>query len=359
MQDLTTRWVELAPLKETDSESIMEKFMMYWILRYGPPIRLLTDRGANLISAVVQRCCKLFGIEKVHTTAYRPQGNGANERMHQELTKHLSIYLADKHKSHWHKLLQFAAWVHNTSYHMVLKCSPYEVLVGQIPPMAPFALQNAEEETEDYQRFIGVRKQQLWQKRKEIQDMLLARQEKWLTRENEHKKNMEFQMGDYVLYKNHNKKTKWDVSYLGPYKIIGKVNPVVYELNLNGYRFSAHVTYLKPYKWTVKEKIRAQKPAQMQQNNEEEEEIYLPIGEWNADEMHDDMIDSPETPRRWGIMSPLRDAIALPRTNRFRNENAPPRQAPTLNIHERPQRSTRGVLPQKLKDFSMTSWRKK
>jgi len=81
--------------------------------------------------------CRLFGIEKVHTIAYRPQGNGANERMHQELSKYFAMYLDHQSKSKWRWLLKDASWAHNSSYHLGLGMSPYEALFGFPPPMGP------------------------------------------------------------------------------------------------------------------------------------------------------------------------------------------------------------------------------
>jgi len=98
IQDTLTRWVELAPVKIADADTVMNKFMTYWVSRYGPPQRLLTDRGAQFVSSIMDEFCRLFGIEKVHTIAYRPQGNGANERMHQELSKYFAMYLDHQSK---------------------------------------------------------------------------------------------------------------------------------------------------------------------------------------------------------------------------------------------------------------------
>jgi hypothetical protein len=60
-----------------------------------------------------------------------------------------------------------------------------------------------------------------------------------------------FKIGDYVLYKNNAPSNKWDPKFFGPWKIIDQISPVVFELALNGHRFSAHATQLKLYKGTL------------------------------------------------------------------------------------------------------------
>jgi hypothetical protein len=49
MQDQLTRWVELAPVKVADADTVVDKFMTYWVSRYGPPKKLLTDRESQFI----------------------------------------------------------------------------------------------------------------------------------------------------------------------------------------------------------------------------------------------------------------------------------------------------------------------
>ncbi len=50
--------------------------MRVWVCRFGAPENLLTDRASTFIGAVSQAFCKAFGIKKINTTAYGPQGNG-------------------------------------------------------------------------------------------------------------------------------------------------------------------------------------------------------------------------------------------------------------------------------------------
>jgi hypothetical protein len=44
MQDQLTKWVELAPMKSCDTQTILDKFHTFWVSRYGPPDRLLTEQ---------------------------------------------------------------------------------------------------------------------------------------------------------------------------------------------------------------------------------------------------------------------------------------------------------------------------
>jgi transposase InsO family protein len=63
------------------------------ITQFGVPRKLLTDRGANFTSALIQETCKLLKIQKLQTSSYNPQANGICERMHRLLVDMLSHFV--------------------------------------------------------------------------------------------------------------------------------------------------------------------------------------------------------------------------------------------------------------------------
>jgi hypothetical protein len=248
MQDMLVRWVELAPMKIADTRSILDKFEKYWIFRYGLPERLLTDRAAVFTGEAMREWCQFYGVEKLHTIAYRPQSNGMNERMHQELAKYFSIYLEGQSKARWPAEMQKASWVYNTSFHTSIGMSPYEALFGEPPPMGAQGIPKTGDELENFERFYGMRRQQLVERQKLVQKSLMRAQERAIEHKNKNAHKIPFTKGDYVLYKNNNPKTKWDEKYYGPWKIIDQISPVIFELEMEGCRFSAHAAQLKLYK---------------------------------------------------------------------------------------------------------------
>jgi transposase InsO family protein len=251
MQDMLTRWIELAPLKRADTVTIVDKFITYWVLRHGPPARLLTDRGTVFVSDMMKEYCRLFGVTKSETTAYRPQGNGANERMHQEMRKFFRVFLEGQPKGRWRWLLPQAAWAYNTNHHLGLGMSPYEAVHGNVPSLGLLGVPQAPVQPGDddnIQKVLGIRRKELIARHKLIQDNLLKAQTVNIARYNKHARAVNFKIGDWVLHYNHGAKTKWDPAYTGPWKIIQKISPVVFELDKEGHRKSVHATYLKPYK---------------------------------------------------------------------------------------------------------------
>jgi hypothetical protein len=246
MQDQLTKWMELAPMKKADTDSILDKFMRVWVCRFGAPENLLTDRASTFIGAVSQAFCKAFGIEKINTTAYRPQGNGSNERTHQELIKYLSIFLEGQQKSKWRWLLGDAQMAHNTAYHTGLRSTPYEVLFGEPPPFGPLGIPEKQDEVVDFETYYGLRRAQLMEKRRKAYENLKAAQDAMIGYRNRYAHEIKFKIGDRVWYKIHVRKTKFDPRYAGPYKVVAIISPVVYVLEGNGKRFLGHAAYMKP-----------------------------------------------------------------------------------------------------------------
>ena len=51
----------------------------------GVPEAVLSDRGTNLLSHLVQDVCRLLGIKELNTTSYHPQCDGMVERLNRTL----------------------------------------------------------------------------------------------------------------------------------------------------------------------------------------------------------------------------------------------------------------------------------
>ena len=52
---------------------------------FGALARLLSDRGANFISSMIEEMCNILGMMNLQTMPYHPQTNGLVERLHQTI----------------------------------------------------------------------------------------------------------------------------------------------------------------------------------------------------------------------------------------------------------------------------------
>ena len=83
--DYLTKWVEAYPAEDQSSEMIARLLVDNVVSRHGVPSQLLLDRGANLLSTLIQDEYSLLGMKKITTTSYHPQTDGFVERMNRTL----------------------------------------------------------------------------------------------------------------------------------------------------------------------------------------------------------------------------------------------------------------------------------
>ena len=94
---------------------------------FGTPAKLLSDRGTNFTSALVEEPCSAFGIQKCRTAAYQAQCNGQVERFHQTLFRMIGKLSADK-KSHWELHLPELLQAYNSTQSAVMDYSPHYLM---------------------------------------------------------------------------------------------------------------------------------------------------------------------------------------------------------------------------------------
>ena len=91
----------LAYVTPNQTAKTIAKFLYQgYISIFGVLARLLSDRGANYMSSVINEMCKILGMKKLQTTPYHLQTNGLVERSHQMIMKMIRKLGEDK-KAHW------------------------------------------------------------------------------------------------------------------------------------------------------------------------------------------------------------------------------------------------------------------
>ena len=96
------------------------------------PTKLLSDRGVNFTSALVEELCAAFGIQKCRTTAYHTQCNGQVERFHQMLF-HMIGKLACNKKAQWEQHLVELLPAYNSTWSAVTCSSLHYLMFGRCP----------------------------------------------------------------------------------------------------------------------------------------------------------------------------------------------------------------------------------
>ena len=129
--DSTSKWVEAFPLRTQSAEEIAKIVHDEIFCRYGPPISIVTDRGANLLSKLISAICEIYQVARHTTSSYRPACNGAVERQNANIGQILRSYVS-KHQKDWPLYLPVALMsLRSTPNTETSGYSAYEMLFGK------------------------------------------------------------------------------------------------------------------------------------------------------------------------------------------------------------------------------------
>ena len=103
-----------------------------YISIFGASARLLSDLGANFISRIINKLCKILGMKKLWTTPYHPQTNGLMERSHQTIMRIIGKLSKDK-KADWPGHLAEIVHAYNATHSAMTRYSPHYLMFGWRP----------------------------------------------------------------------------------------------------------------------------------------------------------------------------------------------------------------------------------
>ncbi|XP_049353866.1 uncharacterized protein LOC125818385 [Solanum verrucosum] len=116
------------------AQSVAQCFLDNVFKLHGIPATLTSDRDPVFLSKFWQKLFTIQGVQLQRSTAYHPQTDGQMEVLNRILETYLRCFCSDSPKE-WSSYLPLAEWWYNTTYHTAIKCTPYEVLYGQKPPI--------------------------------------------------------------------------------------------------------------------------------------------------------------------------------------------------------------------------------
>jgi len=104
--------------------------------RTGLPEQIISDRGPQFASKVIQELWKKLNIKSSLSTTYHPQTDGETERVNQELEQYLRIF-CNFQQDNWAELIPFMEFAHNAHPHSATGKSPFEVWYRYQPTFIP------------------------------------------------------------------------------------------------------------------------------------------------------------------------------------------------------------------------------
>ena len=132
MMDHFTRYTLIVVMKDQAAKTVAKVFYECFIAVFGVPTKLLSDRGMNFASALVEELCATFCVQKCRTTAYHAQCNGQVECFHQTLF-HMIGKLAHNKKAQWEQHLPELLQAYNSTQSAVTGYLPHYLMFERHP----------------------------------------------------------------------------------------------------------------------------------------------------------------------------------------------------------------------------------
>ena len=257
--DHFTRFVEVMPMRRLTTESYVG-WLQQLVSRYGAMRRLTSDRGSNFVSALVESYCKVMGIKRHSTTAWRPTANALVERYNGELKDRLRTMCEEIGRDWPSKVDEFAG-VHNCTVHSSTGFTPFFLMHGWEAKMPYDLLVDGKERSRgeplEVQRWVQHFVQQVCDARSEARQRQGDREHQQQVRAVAVAKTVTpppvFQEQQLVLvdkrFRGPGQKKEATVLWEGPYPILQRISDIVYVVERDGGREDVvHVDRLKRWR---------------------------------------------------------------------------------------------------------------
>ncbi|GJT69336.1 putative nucleotidyltransferase, ribonuclease H [Tanacetum coccineum] len=244
--DRLTKSAHFIPTRETDSmETLTKLYIKEIVSRHGVPISIISDRDSHFTSRFWQSLQSALGTQLDMSTAYHLETNGQSERTIQTLEDMLQGCVIDFEKG-WERHLPLVEFSYNNSYHASIKAAPFEALYGR-KCRSPVCWGKVGDVQLTGPEIIHETTEKIVQIRQRLQ----AARDRQRSYANVRQKPLEFQVGDRVMLKvsprkgviRFGKRGKLNPRYIGPFKILERISPVAYKLELYEELSNVHNTF--------------------------------------------------------------------------------------------------------------------
>ncbi|RXN19011.1 protease reverse transcriptase ribonuclease h [Labeo rohita] len=96
--DYFSKWVEVFPMRNAKATTIVRILLEEIFTRWGTPAFIVSDRGTQFTSKLLEQLCKQWQVTQKLTMAYHPQSN-LTERVNRSLKTMIAMYVEENHRT--------------------------------------------------------------------------------------------------------------------------------------------------------------------------------------------------------------------------------------------------------------------
>jgi hypothetical protein len=172
--------------------SVARAFFDNIVRLHGFPLSIVSDRDPVFTGSFWRDLFKVAGVKLRMSTAFHPQTDGQSEVVNKTIAMYLRCLTGDRPRA-WVDWLPWAEYCYNAAFHSALRTTPFQVVYGRSPPpllsytQGTAATDAVDDLLKDREIFLS-----------DVRERLLQAQAYAKRHYDEHHRELEFQVGDWV-----------------------------------------------------------------------------------------------------------------------------------------------------------------
>jgi hypothetical protein len=211
--------------------TVAKAFITNVVRLHGIPTSIVSDRDKMFLSSFWQALFQLQGTQLCMSSSYHPQSDAQTKVMNRILEQYLCYFTSDQPRK-WVEWISWAECNYNTTTHSSTKLTPFKAVYG-IPPPTLLMYVPGTSRVQAVDECLRDRDAIL----KNLRHNLQLAQNRMKCRTDQHRRDISFNVGDYMYLKLQTSvalrlSQKLSPCFFGPYQIICKIGLVAYKLSL-------------------------------------------------------------------------------------------------------------------------------
>ncbi len=220
--DYFSRFCILQPIQNKKAETIATTISEKVICPYTTPKTIITDNGPEFNNALLAEMCRIFNIKKINVHVYKPESNGAVERLNRKIITCLRT-LINPHSIARDTWIPHVTCALNTQIYSATGETPHYILFGEDKNLPYSLLESEPRQVYNYDDFVLTRINTFKEIYQRVRDHMKQYSQDLTRQQHKRARDIKIQEGDIVMAKLHTplgNSNKLSPKFKCPYEVI-------------------------------------------------------------------------------------------------------------------------------------------